>query len=91
MLEYYLYANEMQTTSYGENFGNIGPYWGSKDPKKTPKKGSFVFAESERKIWKSLTWQQQMLYWWNLPQLCIFIRVLIEKLLEPEIHFFGLI
>ena len=52
----------MQTTSSGENFGNIGPYWGNKDPKKTPKKGSFVFAESVRKIWKFLTSQLQMLF-----------------------------
>ena len=29
-----------------------------------------------------------MLYWWNLPQLCIFMRVETEKPLEPENHFF---
>ena len=27
----------------------------------------------------------------NLPRLCIFMRVEIEKLLEPEVQFFGLI
>ena len=32
-----------------------------------------------------------MLYWRNLLQLCIFMGVLTEKLLEPEIQFFGLI
>ena len=26
------------------------------------------------KLWKLLSWQPQMLFWWNLPRLCIFIR-----------------
>ena len=42
---------------------------------KPPKKGYFMDAESVRKTLKIFNWQPQMLFLWNLPRLCIFIRV----------------
>ena len=45
-----------------------------KKKEKKKRKGQFMDGNRYTKIWKLFTWQPQMLYWWNLPQLCISMR-----------------
>ena len=56
-------------------FGNIGPYFGEQAPKNLAKRAILWMLNRYAKLWKLLTQQPQMLFWWNLPRLCIFIRV----------------
>ena len=50
-------------------------YFGESKGPKTSQKGPFRGCWIGTQNWTFLTEQPQMLYWWNLPRLCIFMRV----------------
>ena len=49
---------------------HLGELW-AKNHSKAPQNGIFSCSEN---IWTFITWQQQMVYSWNLPHLCISMR-----------------
>ena len=61
-------------TTSGPNFKKFEPYLGVKGPR-NPQKGpiSWLLYRYEN-IWKLITLEPEMLCWWNLPRVCIFMR-----------------
>ena len=62
-----------ETTS-GKNIHQNWAVSGGERTHKLPKRGNLMDTPSPRNIWTFITWEPQMLYRWNLPRLCIFMR-----------------
>ena len=75
-LKFFKHCVSLNTNS-GKNFGKIWQYLGELGPKKLPKRAISWMLHCHKNIWKFITWQPLMPYWWNLPRLCIFMRPLV--------------
>ena len=63
------------TATSGASLTKIEPFLGELGPKTPrPKWPNSWMLHRTKNFWKFITWELQMLWRWNLPRLCIFIR-----------------